>query len=65
MYTLEEQERKAFADGNYDLAHVLARVIDLEDDACELRAAAMAQLEALCERIGSEKFNATIKQVQS
>ena len=31
----------------------------------QARAAAMAQLEALCERIGSEKFNATIKQVQS
>ena len=30
----------------------------------QARAAAMAQLEALCERIGSEKFNATIKQVQ-
>ena len=38
--TLEEQERAAFADGNYDLAHVLARVIDLEDDACNMRAAA-------------------------
>lgn len=40
MLTIEEQERQAFADGNYALAHVLARVIDLEDDACELRAAA-------------------------
>lgn len=28
----------------------------------QARAAAMAQLEALCERIGSEKFNATIAQ---
>jgi len=36
--THEEQERKAFADGDYALAHVLAHVIDLEDDACELRA---------------------------
>ena len=31
----------------------------------QARAAAMAQLEALCERIGSEKFNSVIKQVQS
>ena len=38
--TLEEQERAAFAGGDYALAHVLARVIDLEDDACNMRAAA-------------------------
>ena len=38
--TLEEQERAAFADGDYALAHVLARAIDLEDDACNMRAAA-------------------------
>jgi hypothetical protein len=30
----------------------------------EARVAAMDQLTALCERIGSDKFNATIKQVQ-
>ena len=30
----------------------------------QARAAAMAQLEALCERIGSARFNDTIKQVQ-
>jgi HEAT repeat protein len=29
--TLEEQERQAFSAGNYDLARVLARVIELED----------------------------------
>jgi hypothetical protein len=29
----------------------------------QARAAAMAQLEALCERIGSAKFNATIEKV--
>jgi len=38
--TLEEQERAAFADGDYALAHMIAHVIELEDDACELRAAA-------------------------
>jgi hypothetical protein len=38
--TLEEQERAAFADGDYALARTIARVIELEDDACELRAAA-------------------------
>jgi len=38
--TLEEQERAAFANGDYELARTLARVIELEDDACELRAAA-------------------------
>jgi len=31
----------------------------------EARAAAMAQLEAMCERIGSEKFNDTINGVQT
>tara|TARA_R110000868_G_scaffold44601_1_gene148836 strand:- start:186 stop:404 length:219 start_codon:yes stop_codon:yes gene_type:complete len=40
MLTIEEQERHAYADGNYALAHVLGRVIDLENQACELRAAA-------------------------
>lgn len=31
----------------------------------QARAAGLAQLEALCERIGSDKFNATIAQVQA
>ena len=31
----------------------------------QARAAALAQLERLCERVGSEKFNNTIAQVQS
>lgn len=31
----------------------------------QARAAAMAALEALCERIGSEQFNVTIAQVQA
>jgi len=31
----------------------------------QARAAAMAQLERLCERIGSENFNATIARVQA
>ena len=38
--TLEEQERAAFADGNYDLARTLAHVIELEDALAEARAAA-------------------------
>lgn len=38
MLTIEEQERQAFADGNTALADALARVIDLENQACELRA---------------------------
>jgi hypothetical protein len=40
-YTIEEQERQAYAAGNAALADALARVIDLENEACELRAAAI------------------------
>lgn len=35
--TIEEQERAAYAAGNTALADALARVIDLESEACELR----------------------------
>ena len=35
--TLEEQERQAYAAGNTALADALAQVIDLENEACELR----------------------------
>ena len=35
--TLEEQERAAYAAGNTALAAALAQVIDLENQACELR----------------------------
>lgn len=35
--TIEEQERAAYAAGNTALADALARVIDLENEACELR----------------------------
>jgi hypothetical protein len=35
--TIEEQERAAYASGNTKLADALARVIDLENQACELR----------------------------
>ena len=35
--TLEEQERAAYASGNTALAAVLAQVIDLENQAAELR----------------------------
>jgi hypothetical protein len=38
MHTIEEQERQAYASGNIALADALARVIDLENEACELRA---------------------------
>jgi hypothetical protein len=38
--TIEEQERYAHAAGNTQLADALAQVIDLENEACELRAAA-------------------------
>ena len=38
--TIEEQERYAHAAGNTALADALAQVIDLENAACELRAAA-------------------------
>ena len=38
MHTIEEQERQAYAAGNTKLAAALARVIDLENQACELRA---------------------------
>jgi hypothetical protein len=36
--TLEEQERQAYASGNTALADALAQVIDLENEAAELRA---------------------------
>ena len=35
--TIEEQERAAYAAGNTALAAALARVIDLENEAAELR----------------------------
>jgi len=35
--TLEEQERAAFADGDYPLARVLARVIEIEDALADQR----------------------------
>ena len=35
--TIEEQERQAYAAGNTALAAALAQVIDLENQACELR----------------------------
>jgi len=35
--TIEEQERQAYASGNTALADALAQVIDLENQACELR----------------------------
>jgi len=38
MLTIEEQERQAYASGDTALAAALARVIDLENQACELRA---------------------------
>jgi hypothetical protein len=38
--TIEEQERYAHAAGNTQLADALAQVIDLENEACELRAEA-------------------------
>ena len=37
MLTIEEQERAAYAAGNTALAAALAQVIDLENQACELR----------------------------
>jgi hypothetical protein len=36
-YTIEEQERKAYAAGNTALADALAQIIDLENQAAELR----------------------------
>jgi len=35
--TIEDQERQAYAAGNTALADALARVIELENQACELR----------------------------
>ena len=37
MLTIEEQERAAYAAGDTALAAALAQVIDLENQACELR----------------------------
>ena len=37
MLTIEEQERAAYASGDTALAAALAQVIDLENQACELR----------------------------
>ena len=36
--TIEEQERAAYASGDTKLADALGQVIDLENQACELRA---------------------------
>ncbi len=36
--TIEDQERAAYASGNTALADALASIIDLENQACELRA---------------------------
>tara|TARA_R110000868_G_scaffold277705_1_gene537489 strand:- start:37 stop:240 length:204 start_codon:yes stop_codon:yes gene_type:complete len=36
--TIEEQERHAYASGDTALAAALAQVIDLENQACDLRA---------------------------
>ena len=41
--TLEEQERAAFADGNYDLARTLAHVIELEDALADERSVTAMQ----------------------
>ena len=38
MYTIEEQERQAYASGDTKLADALAIIIDLENQAAELRA---------------------------
>ena len=38
MHTIEEQERQAYTSGDTALAAALARVIDLENEAAELRA---------------------------
>jgi hypothetical protein len=38
MYTIEEQERQAYSAGNTALAAALAQVIDLENQAADLRA---------------------------
>ncbi len=38
MHTIEEQERQAYASGDTALARALAQVIDLENQAAELRA---------------------------
>jgi len=48
--TIEEQERQAYASGDTALADALARVIDLENEACELRAAA-AEAESEIEHL--------------
>ena len=36
--TIEEQERHAYASGNTALAYALAQIIDMENEAAELRA---------------------------
>ena len=38
MLTIEEQERHAYAAGDTKLADALAIIIDLENQACDLRA---------------------------
>ena len=50
MLTIEEQERQAYAAGNIALAAALGQVIDLENEACELRAA-VADAELTIEHI--------------
>ena len=55
-YTIEEQERQAYASGNIALAAALAQVIDLENQACELRAV----IRDAADLIDSEKTDAHV-----
>lgn len=56
MYTIEEQERAAYASGNTALAAALAQVIDLENEAAELRAV----IRDAVDLIDSEKTDAHV-----
>ena len=57
--TIEEQERYAHASGDTKLAAALAQVIDLENEAADLRAAAADDADAIAhlKRIIADALN--------
>jgi phosphotransferase system HPr-like phosphotransfer protein len=57
--TIEEQERAAYTAGDTALAAALAQVIDLANEACELRATAADDADAIAhlKRIIADALN--------
>ena len=58
-YTIEEQERQAYASGNIALAAALAQVIDLENQAADLRAVIRDAVDLIDQDITDWRARAT------